>query len=112
LQPFSPLEARFVFGAQKERINMLQFDDRFEPAPYDLACVLWATLPTEKRVRFEITSTILMDVLKFGNLVDDQKNVTQCEQARAKIEEACRTAYAKRPSKHVVLLPADFLVDA
>lgn len=88
---------------------MLQFDDRFEPEMYDLACVLWATLPSEKRVRFEVTETILMDVLKFGNPVDDLKNVAKCEQARARIEEACRKAYARRPSDdNIALLPADF----
>jgi hypothetical protein len=92
---------------------MLQFDDRFIPErPEILVCLLKATLQSGERVQFEVTAAILMDVLKVGNPVDHLNNVAQCERARARIEEACRTAYAKRPSDKIALSPADFLAAA
>jgi hypothetical protein len=86
---------------------MLEFDS-FMSDPYDNCCFVWASRPDGKRARFTISSEILVEVLGGGNPVHDRQNRDLCERARAKIEAACRHAYAARPTSVVELQPADF----
>jgi hypothetical protein len=61
-----------------------------------------------KRVRFNIGSTILQDVLHGGNPVHHDANVALCEKNRSQIEAACRRAFANRPHTSIDLQPIDF----
>jgi hypothetical protein len=86
---------------------MLTFDLSFHSDGV-LGCVLWADETVMGRVRFEIGSLILQDVLRGGNPVHDEANVELCERARPRIEAACRQAFANRPSERIDLQPNDF----
>jgi hypothetical protein len=82
---------------------MLTFDVDFHSDDHELSCVLWADETVEGRVRFDIGSRILEDVLHGGNPVH-----ALCEQERPRIEAACRHAFAARPSGQIKLEPGDF----
>ena len=86
---------------------MLTFDQSFFPDGV-LGCVLWADETVMGRVRFDIGSRILQDMLHGGNPVHDDANVALCERERPRIEAACRSAFAIRPSRHIKLQPSDF----
>jgi hypothetical protein len=60
------------------------------------------------RVRFDIGSLILQDVLHGGNPVHGPANVALSERERPRIEAACRHAFAIRPSGQIKLEPSDF----
>ena len=85
---------------------MLHFDDHFASDSCKLSCLLWASGP-KGRVRFDVGTGVL-DFLGGGNPVHDWKNLELCIRERAKIELACRRAYATRPGSIVELQPADF----
>jgi hypothetical protein len=87
---------------------MLTFDDHFA-SDGGFGCVLWATdEPANKRVRFNIGSEILQDVLHGKSPVHHEVNVNLCNRERHRIEEACRRAFANRPSESINLEPSDF----
>jgi hypothetical protein len=68
---------------------MLTFDDCFASDGF-LNCLLWADEPKFNRVRFNINSAILRDVLLGGNPVHDKQNLELCERHLSQIEAACR----------------------
>jgi len=86
---------------------MLTFDPDFHSDDL-LGCVLWASETLMGRVRFDIWSLILQDILHGRNPVHDKSNVELCERERPRIEAACRHAFAIRPSTHVALESSDF----
>jgi hypothetical protein len=86
---------------------MLTFDINFH-SDRMLGCVLWADETVMGRVRFDIGSRILQDVLHGMNLVHDDANVALCERERLRIEAACRRAFADRPAERIDLQPTDF----
>jgi hypothetical protein len=87
---------------------MLTFDLSFHSDGV-LACVLWAdeTVMGARAFRHR-PQLILEDVLHGGNAVHDDANMALCEKERARIEAACRRAFANRPSTRVKLEPSDF----
>jgi hypothetical protein len=87
---------------------MLTFDVSFHSDDRELGCVLWADETVMGRVRFDIGSLILQDVLQGGNPVHADANVALCERQRPRIEAACRHAFAIRPGRHIKLEPSDF----
>jgi hypothetical protein len=87
---------------------MLTFDVSFHSDDREFGCVLWADETVMGRVRFDIGSLILQDVLHGGNPVHGSANVTLCERERPNIESACRHAFAIRPSGQIKLEPSDF----
>jgi hypothetical protein len=87
---------------------MLTFDPSFHSDGV-LGCVLWADETVMGRVRFDIGSRILEDVLHGGNAVHDDANLALCERERPRIEAACRRAFAIRPSEHIKLELSDFV---
>jgi len=87
---------------------MLTFDESFHSDNHELGCVLWASETVMERVRFDIGSLILQDVLHGGNPVHGRDNEKLCERERPRIEAACRRAFAIRPSRHIKLEPSDF----
>jgi len=87
---------------------MLTFDVSFHSDDLDLGCVLWAYETVMGRVRFDIGSLILQDVLNGGNPVHGPANVTLCKRDRPRIEAACRHAFAIRPSERIKLEASDF----
>jgi hypothetical protein len=87
---------------------MLIFDGQFHGA-CDLGCSLWANEATFGRVRFDISRTILMDVLKGGNPANDGANIRLCNNNRSRIETACQRAFENRPNAHVILETSDFI---
>jgi hypothetical protein len=88
--------------------NVLTFDVEFHSDDDVLGCVLWADETVMGRVRFNIGRKILQDELKGENPVHGNLNVALCEKERARIEAACRDAFASRPSKCIDLQPSDF----
>jgi hypothetical protein len=87
---------------------MLTFDVDFHSDDRELGCVLWADETVMGRVRFDIGSLILQDVLRGGNPVHGPDNVKLCDRERPRIEAACRHAFATRPSGQIKLEPSDF----
>jgi len=87
---------------------MLTFDVSFHSDDRALGCVLWADETEMGRVRFDIGSLILQDVLHGGNPVHGPANVALCERERPRIEAVCRHAFAIRPSGQIKLEPSDF----
>jgi hypothetical protein len=87
---------------------MLTFDPSFHSDDRALGCVLWAHETVMGRVRFDIGSLILQDMLHGRNPVHGPANVTLCERERPRIEAACRHAFAIRPSGQIKLEPSDF----
>jgi hypothetical protein len=86
---------------------MLTFDIEFH-SDGGLGCILWADETVMGRVRFDLGSRILEDVLLGGNAVHNDANVALCDRQRPRIEAACRRAFASRPSSHIALEPSDF----
>jgi hypothetical protein len=86
---------------------MLTFEDQFH-SDGTLGCILWADETVKGRVRFNIGSEILQDVLHGQNPVHEDANITLCENERRRIEAACRKAFATRPNDRVNLHPTDF----
>ena len=85
---------------------MLTFEE-FHCANY--GCFIFAgETVTGRRVRFDIGSLILQDVLHGGNPVHDDANEALCDRERRRIEAACRRAFSIRPSERIELEPGDF----
>jgi hypothetical protein len=87
--------------------SRLLFDNTFV-GDGGLGCLLWATEPPARRVRFSIGHTILIENLGSGNPVFEDRNITLCENARPRIEAACRRASYERPGDRVELKALDF----
>lgn len=90
---------------------MLSFDDAFLGDSVEegsLGCVLWATEPKFRRVRFHLSHQILTDVLHGNNSVHHLKNIELCESSRARIEKACRRAFARDQVDRIELVFIDF----
>jgi hypothetical protein len=87
---------------------MLTFEVKFH-SDGEFGCFLWADeTVTGERIRFDIGSRILEDILHGGNAVHDPANVELCKRERPRIEAACRRAFATRSSSPVRLEPSDF----
>jgi hypothetical protein len=86
---------------------VLTFDDRFHSDGVN-GCVIWASEPKLRRVRFNVGPDVLREVLHGGNPVHDNANLALCKKEWSRIEAACRSAFANRPSASVDLRPVDF----
>jgi hypothetical protein len=92
---------------EEGRKSVLTFDDSFHSDGVN-GCVIWANETKLRRVRFNVGPDVLREVLHAGNPVHDNANVALCERERSRIEAACRSAFANRPSASVDLRPVDF----
>jgi hypothetical protein len=90
---------------------MLAFDDSFAADGIEegsLGCVLWASEPKFRRVRFHLGHQLLTDILAGENPVHHLKNAALCENSRARIEKACRRAFARDQCDRIELSFIDF----
>jgi hypothetical protein len=85
---------------------MLVFDDEFVLSGQRNCCTLWAKEPKLKRVCFSIDTNLLPNAPKGAHI--DLAELELCERERARIEAACRRAFANRASRCIDLQAADF----
>lgn len=84
----------------------LDFESFHAPAD-EYGCVLMGRLPDSSVVQFVVSPTVLVDMLRATNVMGDRA-IKHCVEHRQQIEQACRKAYAARPSSRIVLEPHDF----
>lgn len=72
-------------------------------------CLIWASLPPSKRVRFFVNRSVLIGVLDCPSFLAGATALARCREWRPSIEQACRQAFGERPGGFIELQASDFL---
>jgi hypothetical protein len=85
---------------------LLTFDADFVPGG-SFQVYLWAEHQSRSRIRFEIGSDVLSNVLG-ANPIHDAQSVVLCQRERARITAACSNALRRSARNEILLEPRDF----
>jgi hypothetical protein len=94
-------------SSERPRRPLLTFDAHFVPGG-SFQVFLWAEHQSRSRIRFEIGSDVLSDVLGGTHPVHDTENVALCQSQRVRIIAACSNALRHSARNEIRLTPRDF----
>jgi hypothetical protein len=92
---------------QRTARPLLTFDADFEPGGSSQV-YLWAEHQSRSKIRFEIGTDVLSDILGGANPVHDEANVALCRHERLSITAACSNALRRSALNEIRLVPGDF----